>query len=84
VSEGKPEPSLAFELLETRTDNWLTSGWSLDAVTTPERGGLGIAKDLYKGKGLEVDLGAYVTQDYSDLFRGRFDPAFGVGLNVSF
>jgi len=59
------------------------------------RGGLGIAKDLYKGVGLEVDLGAYVTQDYSDLFpacaafgaagrRGRFDPAFGVGLNVSF
>jgi hypothetical protein len=82
-------------LLETRTDNWLTSGWSLDAVTTPERGGLGVAKDLYKGAGLEVDLGAYVTQDYSDLFpacaafgaagrRGRFDPAFGVGLNVSF
>jgi hypothetical protein len=31
-----------------------------------------------------VDLGAYVTQDYSDFFRGRFDPAFGVGLSVSF
>jgi hypothetical protein len=56
VTEGKPEASLAFELLETRTDNWLTSGWSLDAVTTPTRGGLGVAKDLYKGAGLEVGL----------------------------
>jgi hypothetical protein len=84
VTEGKPEPSLAFELLETRTDNSLTSGWSLDAVTTPERGGLGVAKDLYKDSALEVGLGAYLTQDYADLFRGRFDPAFGVGLSVSF
>jgi len=46
ITEGKPEASLAFELLETETDNWLTSGWSLDAVTTPTRGGLGIAKDI--------------------------------------
>lgn len=84
ITEDKPEVSLAFEPLESRTDNWLASGWSLDAVTTPERGGLGIAKDLYEGRGLEVDLGAYVTQDYSDLFRGWFDPAFGVGLSVSF
>jgi len=53
-------------------------------VTTPTRGGLGIAKDIYKGRSLEVDLGAYVTQDYGDLCRGRFDPAFGVGLSVSF
>ena len=77
---------LAFELLETPTDNSLTFGWSLDAVTTLSRGGLGVAKDLYedKGGGLEVDLGAYVTQDYSDLFRGRCDPAFGFGLSVSF
>jgi hypothetical protein len=37
-------------------------------VTTPERGGLGIAKDLYKEAGLEVDLGAYVTHDYWGLF----------------
>jgi len=53
-------------------------------VTTPARGGLGVAKDLYEGAGLEVDLGAYVTQDYSDLFRGRFESAFSVGLSVSF
>jgi hypothetical protein len=75
---------LAFELLETRTDNRLTSGWSLDAITTPSRGGFGIAKDLYRGSGLEVDLGAYVTQDYGEAIRGRFDPEFGVGLNISF
>lgn len=84
VTGGATEPSLAFELLETRTGNRLTSGWSLDTVTTPTRGGLGVAKDLYKGKGLEVDLGAYLTQDYSGLFRGRLDPAFGVGLSLSF
>lgn len=56
VTEGKPEPLLAFELPETRTDNWLTSGWSLDAMTTSERGAFGIAKDLYKGAGLEREL----------------------------
>jgi hypothetical protein len=54
-------------------------------VTTVERGGLGIAKDLYRGKGgLEVDLGAYVTQEYEDLSRGKFDPAFGVGVSIGF
>jgi hypothetical protein len=70
--------------VETEGDHWLTSGWSLDAITTPTRGGLGVAKDLYEGGGLEVDLGAYLTQDYADLFRGEFDPAFGVGLSVRF
>jgi hypothetical protein len=81
---GRPEPSLAFELFETRTGRLLTSGWSLDAVTTPARGGLGVAKDLHKGAALEVDLGAYVTQDYTDAFRGRFRPALGLGPHVGF
>ena len=84
VTGGEVEPSLAWELLESRGKNWFTRGWSLDAITTRERGGLGIAKDLYKGDLLEADLGAYVTQDYGDLFEGRFEPRFGVGLNVSF
>ncbi|MBW2147149.1 MAG: hypothetical protein JRI22_09035 [Deltaproteobacteria bacterium] len=79
-----PEPSLAFELLETKGKRWLTSGWSLDAITTMERGGLGIAKDLFKGHGLEVDMGAYLTQDYQGMFQGRFDPALGMGLSVRF
>ena len=43
-----------------------------------------VSARLSQGKSLEVDLGACVTKDYSDLFRGRFDPAFGVGLSVSF
>lgn len=47
-------------------------------------GGLGVAKDLFKRDALEVDLGAYVTQNYGDLFEGRFEPRFGVGLSVSF
>lgn len=51
-------------------------------VTTPARSGLGLARDLYRRRGLEVDLGAYVTQGYSDLFRGRFRPAIGLGLHV--
>jgi len=57
---------------------------SLDAITTIERGGLGIAKDLFKAKGLELDLGAYVTQGYREMFQGRLDPALGVGLSVRF
>jgi len=55
-----------------------------DAITTPDRGGLGIAKDLFAGKGLEVDLGAYLTQGYREIFQGAFDPALGVGVSVRF
>ncbi len=94
VTGGRPEPSLAFELLSSHGKRRLTSGWSLpacacphadrDAITTTDRGGLGIAKDLFKGEGLELDLGAYLTQDYQGMFRGEFDPALGVGLSVSF
>jgi len=79
-----PEPSLAFELLESQGKSWLASGWSLDAITTMDRGGLGIAKDLFKGKDIEVDMGAYVTQGYREMFQGRLDPALGVGLSVRF
>jgi len=71
-------------LFETKGEHWLTSGWSLDAVATPARAGLGVAKDLYTRGSLEVDLGAYVTQDYDRLSRGKFDPALGVGLAIRF
>jgi len=81
---GEIEPSLAWELLESKGENWFTKGWSLDAITTRERGGVGIAKDLYKSELLEVDLGAYVTQEYESLFEGHFAPRAGIGLNVRF
>jgi hypothetical protein len=79
-----PEPSLAWELFETKGKDWLRSGWSLDAITTNARGSLGIAKDVYEGIGLEVDLGAYVTQEYEGLLKGKLDPRLGVGLNIRF
>ena len=81
---GEVEASLAWEIIESKGHSWLTSGWSLDAITTSTRGGFGVAKDLVKRPGLEVDLGAYVTQEYEGLFRGEFDPQLGVGLGVSF
>lgn len=87
MTAGRAEPSLAVEILARRARGgpWLTSGWSLDAITTPTRGGLGIAKDLSRRRaGLGVNLGAYATQSYSGLLRGRLDPAIGVGLNVRF
>ena len=34
--------------------------------------------------GIEVDLGAYLTQEYEGLFRGRLEPQLGVGLSVGF
>jgi hypothetical protein len=71
-------------LLASKGKSWLTSGWSLDAITTETRGGLGVAKDLFKNNITEVDLGAYLTQDYDSLFQGRFAPRVGVGLNVRF
>ncbi len=92
---SRVEPSTAWELWESKGKSWLPSGpralgakgargWSLDAITTTTRGGVGIAKDLVKRPGLEVDLGAYVTQEYEGLFRGPLDPQLGVGLSVSF
>ena len=84
VTRGEVEPSTAWELWESKGRSWLAQGWSVDAITTASRGGLGIAKDLIKRPGLEVDLGAYVTQEYEGLFRGRLDPQLGVGLSVSF
>ncbi|MCL6481313.1 MAG: hypothetical protein K6U02_06265 [Firmicutes bacterium] len=73
----------------------------VDTVTLVARATMQTYVDEVKAKNAdgkltkEEDLGAYVTQDYSDLFpacaafgaagrRGRFDPAFGVGLSVSF
>jgi len=81
---GEMEASVAWELLESKGRSWLTSGWSLDAITTSTRGGFGIAKDLVKRPGLEVDAGVYMTQEYEDLLRGELDPQLGVGLSVSF
>ena len=83
ATRGEIEPSLAWELWSSKGDRWLTRGWSLDAITTRERGGFGIAKDLYKSTALDVDLGAYVTQDYADLFEGHFNPRLSVGIGLS-
>ncbi len=79
-----PEPSMSWELFETKGKNWLSSGWSLDAITTPTRGGLGIAKDIYENKNIEIDIGGYLTQEYKSLWKGKFEPSFGLGLNIRF
>lgn len=56
----------------------------MGAITTSARGGLGIAKDIYEGSGLEVDLGGYVTQEYEGLLKGKLEPKLGLGLNIRF
>ena len=84
MTEGEQEPYMAWELYESKGESWLTDGWSLDVITTDKRGGVGIAKDLYEGDALSIDLGAYVTQDYEGLFQGEIDPKFGMGLSMSF
>lgn len=84
MTRAKPEASAAWELWRSKGTSALTRGWSLDAITTAARGGLGVAKDLVRRPGLEVDLGAYVTQEYRGIFEGRFNPQAGVGLSVTF
>lgn len=86
VSGGVPQESVAFELagVRGRSHSSLTAGWSLDAITTRDRAGLGIAKDLYVSRVLDLDAGVYATQSYEDIFRGRFSPQFGVGVHLSF
>ena len=84
MTEGQQEPSMAWELWESKSDSWLTDGWSLDLITTDKRGGVGIAKDLYESKALSVDRGLYITQEYEGLFQGDLDPKLGMGMSVSF
>ena len=84
MTRGEVEPSTAWELWESKGEAWLARGWSLDVITTTARGGLGVAKDLVKRPGLEVDLGAYLTQEYEGLFQERLDPQLGIGLSASF
>ena len=43
-----------------------------------------MAKDLFKNNLTEVDLGAYLTQDYESMFQGQFAPRVGFGVNVRF
>ncbi len=77
-------PSLAWELYETKGESWLTSGWSLDVITTSARGGFGIAKDVFENKLLEIDVGGYVTQGYTNLWESKTDFTYGMGLNMQF
>ena len=84
VTEHTPQESVAFELVETKGSKWATSGWSLDALATHERAGLGIAKDLFASHGFELDAGVYATQTYKDIFGGKLAPQVGIGVHVSF
>jgi len=70
---------VAWELWESKSKALLTRGLSLDLITTPERAGIGIAKDLYKGNTLELDIGGYLTRGYRE--RGL---RTGVGVNLRF
>jgi hypothetical protein len=84
MTEGEQEPYMAWELYESEGKSWLSDGWSFDVITTDKRGGIGIAKDIYESETLNVDLGAYVTQEYEGLFQGNIEPKFGMGLSVGF
>ena len=75
---------MAWELFENKNNDWLKDGWSLDLVTTQKRGGLGIAKDLYENKLIEIDIGGYVTNEYDNFKTGQLDPRIGAGINISF
>jgi hypothetical protein len=75
---------MTWELFETEGRDRLRSGWSLDAVATTARAGLGIARDIYEGRNLEIDLGGYVTQEYRGLLEGKLEPQLGVGLSIRF
>ena len=88
MSGDAPQESVAFEIAKTKgkgrggSRNALTSGWSFDTIATRDSAGLGIAKDLFASHGLELDAGIYATEGYEDIFRGRLNPQFGVGMHV--
>ena len=90
VSGDAPQESVAFEIAKSKSKDRgglrtaLTSGWSLDAIATRDRAGLGVAKDLFASHGLELDAGIYATQRYEDIFRGKLGPQLGIGMHVSF
>ncbi len=75
---------ISWELFDSKSDSWLKNGWSLDVITTQNRGGIGIAKDLYKNKDFEIDLGGYVINEHNSFKGGKIDPQLGVGVNILF
>lgn len=75
MADGQVEPSTAVELLTSDAARWLLDGWSIDAVATPFRAGLGIAKDLTD----RIDVGAYATTPYT-----KWAPALSIGAHWSF
>ena len=75
-----------MELVESSSDRVLLDGWSLDAYVSNKRGGLGIAKDIYKNDIVEVDAGVYVTKRLKDLLDFKIKPnvSFGISGRVRF
>lgn len=84
IGDHAPEESVALELVETKGTHWFTRGWSLDAIGTRERAGLGVAKDVLDSNPFELDAGIYATQPYDDIFRGKFNPRLGIGIHLRF
>ena len=70
-----------MEVVESSSENVLLDGWSLDVYGSKKRGGLGIAKDIYKTDVVEIDAGVYATKRLTDLLDMKIKPDVSIGIS---
>jgi len=70
-----------MEVLESSSKKLILDGWSLDVYGSRKRGGLGVAKDLYKNDVVEIDAGVYATKRLKDLLDSKIKPDISVGIS---
>ncbi len=62
------ECGVSVEALDTKSKLWILDGWSIDGFGNKKNIGIGIAKDLYKTKLIEIDAGIYATKELKNFF----------------
>jgi hypothetical protein len=75
------DAGVSVELFETKSGKKILDGWSLDVFGGSKRCGLGVAKDVFKRKKLEIDAGVYVTKRLKDVLDFKIKPEVSIGLS---
>lgn len=70
-----------MEVIESSSKHVLLDGWSVDIYGSKKRGGLGIAKDIYKNEVVEIDAGIYATKRLKNLLDLKIKPDVSIGIS---
>lgn len=79
--KGDIEVGLSIELIESKSEKWLFDGWSVDAYGDKKNFGIGVAKDIYSNKFIEIDTGLYIKKEFNELLNMNIKPDVCLGLS---